>query len=101
MKNNEREVRLLKNVDALIVHSEKMKEAIKKRLGCNTPQVVLNLFDYLTPYSEKKSIETEQIELVYAGNLVKSGFISQLDKIKQHPGFKISFMAFLSQTIDV
>lgn len=75
-----REIKQLSHYTHLIVHNARMEEYIKG-LGYQGETVCLDLFDYLhdveKPLTEKEFSNT----VSFAGNLKKSTFLLQLDKI--------------------
>lgn len=71
---------LLSHSDVNIVHSEAMKNCMQKKSG-KVPCVILEFFDYLTNYQERKTVTQEPVQLVFAGNLSKSNFIKDIRQI--------------------
>ncbi len=78
-----KEIRLLNMFDVIIVHNKKMDELVKK-FGYKGSTVIVYLFDYLhnpqTPVTRKEYSGS----IVFAGNLRKSGFVSELNKIEKY-----------------
>ncbi len=72
---------LLKNADALIVHTKAMKDLLIEEYD-NQNIVILNLFDHLLegnpPFMTVDSLPF-QWHIVFAGNLAKSGFLDKID----------------------
>ncbi|WP_303690685.1 hypothetical protein [Megamonas hypermegale] len=81
-KRIEDEIHLLNKAYVIIVHNNKMKNALKIN-GIKTKIIVLELFDYLLdkPYPNKKYQLSKSIS--FAGNLVKSEFLQkkEIDKL--------------------
>ena len=63
-----------------IVHTKEMKNAMI-RLGVKTDFVILNFFDYLSERKNEIQINTNNVEIVFAGNLEKSRFLKYLYKM--------------------
>ena len=77
-----KEIKLLKKYRAIIVHNQKMKEYLVSN-GIEASKIFsLELFDYLCISSTNKINKTDDISVVYAGNLKKEKcpFIYQLDE---------------------
>lgn len=72
---------LLKKCDTVIVHTPKMKELLIKKLFISPSKIkVLYLFDYLTEISPLPA-NTNGKQIIFAGNLLKSLFLSQLGSL--------------------
>jgi hypothetical protein len=77
------EVKLLNYYDVVIVHNEQMRNWLKSR-GLVTTTLCLYIFDYLSnKLLVHKTILDNSIEnsIVFAGNLIKSPFIYQLNQV--------------------
>ena len=85
-KGNQRffkdEVEIFNAADCLIVHSQAMKNKMKKN-GVITPMVVLGVFDY---YNPQKMVTNHhyQHSMCFAGNLEKSSFLTKLKLKNSH-----------------
>lgn len=97
--NNSFENWLIRNSDVNIVHSESMKIALEKQ-GCKTPMVILQFFDYLNTYKQKKEIGKGIVNLVFAGNLTKSGFVRDMNSLEVHSDFRILLYGLPEPHID-
>lgn len=75
------EIKELKSYDALIVHNESMRAWVEKNIG-SKPISTIDFFDFLAPVSSVVHQPSNQI--VFAGNLVKSSFIEQLDHVNDN-----------------
>lgn len=87
------EINQYRKADYLIVHNDKMKEyLIKKGIDKNKIKV-LDVFDYLVKNNDEiiKKNNLKNIQVVYAGNLVKekSPFLHQIDKEKINFNFNL------------
>lgn len=77
------EPELLGEADILIVHTPRMKEWAEKKYP-NVKCIVLGVFDYRIDFSPTKADKAKnelKRQVVYAGNLFKSGFIGELNNI--------------------
>ena len=75
--DEKREMDLFNMANVLIVHTEEMEEFLYKR-GCKTHVVHLHFFDYLTSYTPSKKVDSQQLDILFAGNLNKSSFLQKL-----------------------
>lgn len=75
------EVRVLNMADALLVHTDNMREELR-RLGVKKPMTTITLFDYYTSSSshQQELLLANKNVVAFAGNLAKSGFIRLLYK---------------------
>ena len=73
---------ILQNADALIVHTPKMEQVLRE-YGVVTSCVSLEFFDYLSPCHREPSLNTENPNIVFAGNLLRCEFLNKLDGINQ------------------
>lgn len=74
---------LLGKADILIVHTPAMKEWVEKNYP-GKKCVVLGIFDYLCDFNPKECREENEDgkrHVVFAGNLVKSGFLAEISNI--------------------
>ncbi|WP_367342068.1 galactofuranosyltransferase [Limosilactobacillus sp.] len=71
------EMNVLNQADGLIVHNQKMAHYLKSQ-GVKKPMVSLDIFDYLNPQPLIQRKHYEQT-VCYAGNLMKSGFLTKID----------------------
>lgn len=72
-----KEAEWLNAADGLIVHSEAMQAYLQSH-QVTTPMVILGVFDYLNP-QPLQADQPYQRSLCFAGNLMKSGFLSQIN----------------------
>lgn len=78
-----RDITLFKTAHILIVHSPQMAEQIKGMGNFKCQFEVLEYFDYLNDFIPCNSSNiSEEIKVVFAGNLNKSKFIRKLNEIK-------------------
>lgn len=74
------EIGILKQFDSIIVHNQAMEKWLKEN-GVSTITINLQIFDYL---SNQKMINADKNkDIVFAGNLAKSGFLERWDISKQ------------------
>lgn len=95
-----KEIVKLNNSSKLIVHTQAMADKLKS-LGVNTPMSILWFFDY---YSNAPMQETEKTmklknEIVFAGNLSKSGFLKQLIKEKDISSLTFRFYGIYDKSL--
>ena len=76
------EIDILNSMACLIVHTESMKNELK-RVGVQTKMVVLGVFDYILP--KTNFIEKRNGKIVFAGGLNKSLFLRDFDTIDLSP----------------
>lgn len=88
--NNEKylkkEIELFNSSHAIIVHNEEMKKYLISK-GVTSKIYILELFDYLANKNDNlniNKIDVNNINIVYAGNLIKSPFINQIDSNKMN-----------------
>ena len=88
-KKNHEEEQLLQNVDTVIVHSQPMADKLRG-LGFKGKTVILEFFDYLNDYEADcaSTDMTGNIDVVFAGNLGKSTFLSKLNELTPHEGLR-------------
>ena len=69
----------LNNASYLLVHTNAMKQKLEE-MGVNTPMHVMTIFDYYssTPMVSINDVVLRKHEIVFAGNLDKSGFLKEL-----------------------
>lgn len=80
---------LLRKCDKIIVHTPQMKKILVKSFGLRPENVeVLYLFDYLT-VEEPHSVDINGNTVIFAGNLSKSSFISELGKLSENVSFNL------------
>ena len=73
------EIGKLNNASYLLVHTNAMKQKLEE-MGVNTPMHVMTIFDYYssTPMVSINDVVLRKHEIVFAGNLDKSGFLKEL-----------------------
>ena len=83
-KLQKEEIGIFNQVDALIVHNEKMKERLELD-GVTVKMTTLGLFDYLTKSETPEVNDHEGVAIDFAGNLSseKSGFLYHLNRINE------------------
>lgn len=88
--NNEKylkkEIELFNSSYAIIAHNEKMKKYLISK-GVTAPIYILELFDYLTNEKDNlnfSKVDVNDINVAYAGNLIKSQFIKQINSNKMN-----------------
>lgn len=79
--NAKQEINDLNHFDTLIVHNSKMEEYLRTN-GCACNMVQLGLFDYLHDVNRPVCDKAFSNSICFAGNLDKSSFVAQLEKIK-------------------
>lgn len=75
------ELKVLNATDILLVHTPSMKDKLQ-RLGVKVPMYVMELFDYYTsdaPKSTDSLLDCKKV-IAFAGNLMKSVFITKLQQ---------------------
>lgn len=80
------EVELLNKADSIILHNQSMYDVLSKN-GLNVPHIIkIEVFDYLIgPDKISLDIKRELSKnIVFAGNLSKSQFISKLPELNRH-----------------
>ena len=88
-----KEVTNLSFYDTVIVHNDDMKSWLTAN-GLTRPMIILGLFDYLIDDFDTEDMHSASGPVIYAGNLIKSTFIYQLQQINKHsftvfgPGFQ-------------
>lgn len=83
---NKAEMQMLQHIDAVIVHSEPMEKRVRE-IGFKGQVEKLQFFDYLNDYAipqDETADMVEDIKIVYAGNLSKSGFVKLLHRLPIH-----------------
>ena len=70
----------LNDYDHLIVHNERMRDWLT-RAGVTRPMLLLDVFDYLATDGADAALISNNNHVVYAGNLIKSKFVTQLDQL--------------------
>ena len=73
----QKEIEWLNQADGLVVHSQAMQDYLRNQ-GVTTPMEILGLFDYLNP-QPLQGPQPYRRSLCFAGNLMKSQFLSQVD----------------------
>jgi hypothetical protein len=86
-KNRTRELSFINKFDYVIAHNQKMKDWLIQH-GIIRKIIILEIFDYKEQTPLKKS--DKDMPLVFAGNLGKSQFLSQLDVKKKIELFGVS-----------
>lgn len=91
-----KEVEQLNNASLLLVHTQAMAEKLQA-IGVTTPMRTITVFDYYSTDPIQPTGETikRKKEIVFAGNLTKSEFISALAKAKSNRDVKFRFYGFL------
>ena len=88
------EIPKLNNATLLLVHTEAMRDKLTA-LGVTTPMHVLQLFDYYadTPMADARDTCRHKHDVVFAGNLAKSPFLTSLFTV-HYSLFTIHFMLY-------
>lgn len=81
--NKKKEIKELKNFKYLIVHNKCMEEYIKN-LGYMGKIINLEVFDYLHDLNKKIVKKSFNASIVFAGNLKKSKFLLNINKISKY-----------------
>lgn len=76
----EKEKKLFNFIFKGIVHTKEMKDAIVG-LGVKSDFVILNFFDYLSECRNEIQINTNNVEIIFAGNLSKSEFLNSMNEL--------------------
>lgn len=71
------EMQVLNQADGLIVHNGKMANYLRQR-GVKVPMISLEIFDYMNPQPKIERAHYQK-EVCYAGNLMKSSFLTKID----------------------
>lgn len=80
---------VLDRADKVIAHTPKMKEILTGKTGVDPDKIgVLYLFDYLTD-SASDEPDPDGKEIIYAGNLDKSIFLRDLDRLSGNTVFNL------------
>lgn len=83
--DSKKDIQILELGNTFIVHNRVMKKMLIDKYKIDENKIFeLNLFDYLTSFSTKdisKSVNKKVINVVFAGNLAKSKFLTELSKI--------------------
>lgn len=83
-----RDINLLNGCDCVIAHNQLMIDRLRE-LGCKSLLISLDIFDYACTLPVKKRIwNKNNIVIAFAGNISKSGFLSQLDR--SNPSYQIN-----------
>lgn len=90
------EVAQLNNASILLVHTQAMAEKLHN-IGVLTPMRITQIFDYYSSSPIQPTEETlkRQNEIVFAGNLTKSEFISSLGNITNNTNIKFKLYGFI------
>lgn len=88
LKTQEAEMKILSMFDVIISHNAKMTSYLRDS-GIKSDIFELDIFDYLLPEDMKINPEHNKKEIVFAGNLVKSQFLQELERIKE-----VSFLLY-------
>lgn len=93
---------ILENSDVVIIHSQKMLNAIESDGIRINNYVCLEFFDYLSKLDLPTETNLRDIEVIYAGNLLKSKFLSKISKVPFNENFKLNlygtYCDFLKET---
>lgn len=96
-KDVQEEIDELNMAKAVVVHNDKMGNALQK-LGLTAPWISLGLFDYLLPACPQKQL-TKGKTVAFAGNLGKSKFLRNPDMQKLDIRFNLYGPGFDRQSI--
>lgn len=80
---------ILEYSDVSIVHSSNMLDLITKNFKINN-SVCLEFFDYVSNLDLPTNTNLRNIQLIYAGNLMKSLFLKDIDKVFFNENFKLN-----------
>lgn len=80
---------ILEYSDVSIVHSPKMLNLIEEKFKIND-SVCLEFFDYVSDLDLPESSDLKNIKLIYAGNLLKSDFLRNIDEVSFNNLFKLN-----------
>ena len=84
---------ILSHADCIILHSSAMIEKVKETISIKHC-VPLEFFDYKSPLDLSVPSDLRKIQLIFAGNLTKSDFLKDINKVH----FTDSFQLFLYGT---
>ena len=93
VRNYFQEKAALTSVDGIIVHNDIMKNALTIQGIPSDKMVSLEIFDYLIPNFEEKSIPQKEEAIIIAGNLIptKSGYLYNLP---EQPAYNLYGMGY-------
>ena len=93
VRNYFQEKAALTSVDGIIVHNDIMKNALTIQGVPSDKMVSLEIFDYLIPNFEEKSIPQKEEAIIIAGNLIptKSGYLYNLP---EQPAYNLYGMGY-------
>lgn len=80
---------ILEYSDVSIVHSPNMLNIIDKRFKVND-SICLEFFDYVSNLDLPANKNLKNIQLIYAGNLMKSEFLKEINKVSFNNHFKLN-----------
>jgi len=90
---------LLTFTDIAIVHSPQMGEALRNIAEKNIATIPLEYFDYLSDINVNPQTHLRSIKLVFAGNLSKAPFITNLPNIPLGEDFQINLYGVCSPLV--
>lgn len=79
-KMSERERDIMNRASNILVHTESMKKFLEGQ-GVTTPMKVMEFFDYYAKGKVNPLPPSQPYSLIFAGNLQKSGFLSEIGSI--------------------
>jgi len=93
VRNYFQEKAALTSVDGIIVHNDIMKNALTIQGIPSDKMVSLEIFDYLIPNFEEKSVPQKEEAIIIAGNLIptKSGYLYNLP---EQPAYNLYGMGY-------
>ncbi len=93
VRNYFQEKAALTSVDGIIVHNDIMKNALTIQGVPSDKMVSLEIFDYLIPNFEEKSVPQKEEAIIIAGNLIptKSGYLYNLP---EQPAYNLYGMGY-------
>ena len=93
VRNYFQEKAALTSVDGIIVHNDLMKNALTIQGIPSDKMVSLEIFDYLIPNFEEKSVPQKEEAIIIAGNLIptKSGYLYNLP---EQPAYNLYGMGY-------
>lgn len=87
--NTEFDEFIVENSDITIVHSGNMLDKINKKFKINNC-VCLEFFDYISDLDISVNSDLRNVKLIYAGNLLKSEFLREIDRVSFSDQFKLN-----------